>query len=103
MLFLFNPILNILNVVLIISAGNDTKLPNGSFLKFLITCGTLLYVGYVFLICHAAASSKASSNVFLAPVNVFFYQILLPTISSVHFAISSTFLYIDLICDFTYS
>ena len=32
----------ILKLVLIISAGNDTKLPNGSFLIALITSGTLL-------------------------------------------------------------
>ena len=41
----FAPIFIILNVVLIISAGNDTKLPNGSFLIALIASGTLLYVG----------------------------------------------------------
>jgi hypothetical protein len=90
-------------VVLIISAGNDTKLPNGSFLIDCINSGTLLYVGYVFLIYHAAASSIASSNVFTFPVNVLIGSNSLPITSLVHLAISLVLPYTPLNCDFTYS
>ena len=99
----FIPIDTMFVVVLIISAGNDTKLPNGSFLIACINSGTLLYVGYVFLIYHAAASSTASSNVFLAPVNVLTGSNSLPIISLVHLAISLVLLNVPLNCDFTYS
>jgi hypothetical protein len=57
--------------------------------------GTLLYVGYVFLIYHAAASSVASSKDFNLPAltpKVFLFKNSLPTISLYHFATSSVVL-----------
>ena len=57
--------------VLSISAGKDIKAPSGNFLNACIAGGTLEYVGYVFLIKNAAASSNASSRLSLAPVIIF--------------------------------
>ena len=92
-----------LNVVLIISAGNDTKLPNGNFLIALIASGTLLYVGYVFLIYHAAASFIASSYVFNLLVNKSLAIKSCPCISGNHFLSAFKSLYVFFNCDCTYS
>ena len=88
--------------VLSISAGKDIKAPSGNFLKFCIAGGTLEYVGYVFLIKNAAASSNASSNVLICPVIEFIGTNSVP-MSLCHALMSSKFLNACINCDLEYS
>ena len=85
----FREIVILLNVVLNISAGKETKLPNGLRLNSWINAGTLLYVGKVFLVYHEAACLIASSISTLPPVSVV-SNISLPAISLNHFLAFAT-------------